>query len=173
MARDRKPSIVPALHLVPRSISTANLLLGLAARGTLDPSGDGAVDVVAGDPGLVVVLVGARGRASRLVAGKGLGDLDLLGLLGRLDNAGLREQGLDPGLVDKAESGAKQAGEEQVEEDATSTRLALVRAKAPGKLTSGGRRSWWAPQQHWPGRCGPRAGRSGPCHWRRRPRCRE
>lgn len=173
MARDRKPSIVPALHLAPRSISAANLLLGLAARAALDPSGDGAVDVVAGDPGLVVVLVGARGRASRLVAGKGLGDLDLLGLLGRLDDAGLGEQGLDPGLVDKAEGGAKQAGEEQVEEDATATRLALIRVTAPGKLTSGGRGCLSGPRRRWPGRCGPRAGRSGPCHWRRRPRCRE
>lgn len=173
MARDRKPSIVLALHLVPRSIAVPSLLLGLAARSALDPSGDGAVDVVAGDPGLVVVLVGARGRASRLVAGKGLGDLDLLGLLGRLDNAGLREQGLDPGLVDKAESGAKQAGEEQVEEDTTATRLALVTAKTPAKLTSGGRGCLWEPRRRWPGRCGPRAGRSDPCHWRRRPRCRE
>jgi hypothetical protein len=133
MAWDRKPSTIPALHLVPRSVSAAILLLGLAARAALDPLGDRAVDVVAGDPGLIVVLVGACGRASRLVARKGLRNLDLLGLLGRLDDAGLREQGLDPCLVDKVESSAKQAGEEEVEEDTTTGGLGLVRVKGTGE----------------------------------------
>src|SRR4051794_3789819 len=68
-------------------------LLPLTAGAALDPLGHRAVDVVAGDPALVVVLLGARGRASRLGARKGLDNL-LLGLLGGL-NTGLGEQSLD------------------------------------------------------------------------------
>jgi hypothetical protein len=93
-----------------------HLLLSLGAGTALDPPGLRAVDVVVGDPALIVVLLGTGG-ASRLGAREGL-DLDLLDLLDGLDGAGLGEKGLDPGLVDEVEGRAEETGEEEVEEDA-------------------------------------------------------
>lgn len=76
--------------------------------------------MVVGDPALVVRLAGAGGRANRLGAGEsGVGVDDLLALLGRLGALGLREEGLDPGLVDKVEGASEDAREDEVEEDAT------------------------------------------------------
>jgi len=80
--------------------------------------------VVVGDPALIVALAVAAARgAGRLGAGQGLG-LDhsparrLLAAGGGLGDAGLREERLDPGLVDEVESRAEDAGQEEVEEDA-------------------------------------------------------
>lgn len=91
-------------------------LLLLAAGTALDSLGHRAVDVVVGDPALVIVLLSTSGGASRFRAGKGLDNL-LLCLLGGLD-AGLREQGLDPGLVDEVKGAAEKAGQNKIEEDA-------------------------------------------------------
>jgi len=87
-----------------------HLLLSLGAGTALDPLGHGAVDVVVGDPGFIVVLLGACGGTGRLGARQGL-NLDLLGLLHRLGGAGrLGEQSLDPGLVDEVEGGTEDTG---------------------------------------------------------------
>ena len=79
--------------------------------------------MVVGDPGLIVVLVGASaGGAGRFGSGKGLDLNNLLGLLGAGSTgstSGLREKSLDPSLVDKVERGAKQTSQEEVEEDTT------------------------------------------------------
>lgn len=76
--------------------------------------------MVVGDPGLIVILVDSRGDASRLVARQGLGHLNgLLALLaGTGSLLGLREQGLNPSLVDEVDGTTEDAGEEEVEEDA-------------------------------------------------------
>jgi hypothetical protein len=89
----------------------------LAAGAALNSLGHGAVDVVGGDPALIVVLVGTRCSASRLGSRERL-NLDLLDLLGGRFRAGLGEQGLNPGLVDEVQCSAKQTGQEEVEEDA-------------------------------------------------------
>lgn len=67
------------------------------------------------DPALVVALVGARGGA--LASGEGLlfGD-GCAGLLGR--TLGLREEGLDPGLVDEVAGTGEAGREEEIQEDA-------------------------------------------------------
>lgn len=91
--------------------------LGLAARAALDALGHRAVDVMVRDPALVVVLVRTGGGAGGLIAGEGL-DLDLLDLLRCLGALGLREECLDPGLVDKVERAAEDAGKDEVQEDA-------------------------------------------------------
>lgn len=77
-----------------------------------------------GDPALVIALAVAAARgARRLGTGQGL-SLDhgaARGLLAAgvgLGGAGLREERLDPGLVDKVEGRAEDAGQEEVEEDA-------------------------------------------------------
>lgn len=105
-----------------------HFLFGLSA--TLDTPRDGAVEVVLGNPTLVVALVGvgAAGGAGRLGARERLslgGDLAASLLARVLLGAGLREQSLDPGLVDPVEGAAEDAGEEEVEEDAIGE---LVRA---------------------------------------------
>lgn len=103
-------------------------LFGLAAGTALDALGDGAVDVVGGDPGLIVVLVStSAGGTGRLGAREGL-NLNLLNLLA-LDGgnaAGLGEEGLDPGLVDEVEGGAEETGEEEVEEDAGEELVTII-----------------------------------------------
>ena len=84
----------------------------------LDALRDGALDVVVRDPALVIVLVGTGSGAGRLVTGQGL-DIDLLALLGsRLGAARLREERLDPSLVDQVESTTEDSSQEDVEEDA-------------------------------------------------------
>lgn len=99
-------------------------LFRLATSAALDAARNGAVDVVVGDPALVVALaVTAARRAGRLGAGQGLGlgggrgrGVRLLAaLLGEGGAAlggagGLREERLDPGLVDEVEDGAEEAG---------------------------------------------------------------
>lgn len=101
-------------------------MLGLAAGGALDALGDRAVDVVAGDPALIVVLAVGAGRGGGLASGKRLG-LDLLDLLaGRASGGatgGLGEEGLDPGLVDEVENTAEDTTQEEVEEDAVDERV--------------------------------------------------
>jgi len=89
----------------------------LAAGAALNSLGHGAVDVVGGDPALIVVLVSTRCSARRLGSRERL-NLDLLDLLGGRLRAGLGEQGLNPGLVDEVQGSAKQTGQEEVEEDA-------------------------------------------------------
>lgn len=75
--------------------------------------------MVVGDPALVVVLAGGRGHGDRLGAGQGGVGVDrLLGLLRRLDALSLREEGLDPRLVDKVQRAGKGGREDDVEEDA-------------------------------------------------------
>ncbi len=82
--------------------------------------------MVVGDPALVVALaVAAASGAGRLGAGEGLGlgggglarGGGLLAAVG-LGRARLREQGLDPRLVDEVQGRAEDAGQEEVEEDA-------------------------------------------------------
>lgn len=94
-------------------------LLALAAGTRLDASGSGAVDVVVGDPSLIVVLARGSGDASRFGAREGIGDVDggLLALLGG-GTLGLGEESLNPGLVDEVESTGEGSSEEEVEEDA-------------------------------------------------------
>ena len=75
--------------------------------------------MVVGNPALIVVLVRDDSNGDGLGAGEGLGDLDdLLGLLSGAGALGLREEGLDPGLVDEVESTGESSREEEVEEDA-------------------------------------------------------
>jgi len=75
--------------------------------------------VVVGNPALIVVLVRDDSNGDGLGAGERLGNLDdLLGLLSSAGALGLREKGLDPGLVDKVESTGESSREEEVEEDA-------------------------------------------------------
>jgi hypothetical protein len=83
--------------------------------------------VVLGDPARVVVLArGDGGGANGLGAGEGgVGVGCLLGLLGGLGALGLREEGLNPGLVDEEEGAGEGSGEEQVEEDAAPEELAI------------------------------------------------
>lgn len=74
------------------------------------------------DPALVVGLA-AGGGGSGLGAGEGgVGVGGLLGLFGAagrgLGALGLREEGFDPGLVDKVEGSAERGGQDEVEEDA-------------------------------------------------------
>lgn len=99
-------------------------LLVLVAGAGLDASGSGAVDVVLGDPALIVVLARAGGSASGLGAGEGLSSLDLLGLLGGAGALGLGEESLDPGLVDEVEGTGEGGGKEEVEEDAIDSQIA-------------------------------------------------
>ncbi len=94
-------------------------LFRLPASTALDAARHGAVDVVVGDPALVVALgaLAAARDAGRLGAGQGLGLDDdlargLLAACGSLGGAGLREEGLDPGLVDEVEGCAEDAGED-------------------------------------------------------------
>lgn len=106
----------------PHHIKLANaqrllgvLLLLRSAR--LDALGVGALDVVLGDPALVVF--GASGGGRLGARGSSVGFDGLLGLLGGARSAfGLGEQGLDPGLVDKVEGAAKGSSQDEVEEDA-------------------------------------------------------
>lgn len=83
--------------------------------------------MVVGDPALVVALaVAAAGRAGRLGPRQRLrlDDGHLLGLFGAARAAAgsaaglLREERLDPRLVDEVERRAEDAGQEEVEEDA-------------------------------------------------------
>ncbi len=101
-------------------------LFRLPTSAALNAPRHGAVDVVVGDPALVVALgaVAAAGGAGRLGArerldlgGRGLAGSSRLLAAGR-GNARLREESLDPGLVDEVEGRAEDGGEEEVEEDA-------------------------------------------------------
>jgi hypothetical protein len=108
--------------------------LDLGAGARLDASGNGAVDVVVGNPALIVVLVRDDSNGDGLGAGERLSNLDdLLGLLSGTGALGLREKGLDPGLVDKVESTGESSREEEVEEDD------LGVEEAGGSLNDGGR----------------------------------
>lgn len=86
------------------------LFLGSAALGTLSI---GSVDVVLGDPALVVLASDACG-----ISGNGLGLEGLAGLFGGRLLGGLGEEGLDPGLVDEVDGASEGASEDEVEEDA-------------------------------------------------------
>lgn len=101
----------------PRSLFTTFLSLG--AGTALNAAGNGAVEMVRGNPALVKVLLAARGGTGRLGTRQGLGNFDLLDLrdLGLLNSLG--EESLDPGLVDEVEGGAEDTGQEEVEENAT------------------------------------------------------
>lgn len=90
--------------------------------------------MVAGDPALVVALVSitAARETGGFVARESVGSLGLdhgrsaarsllaTGLRGTAlaGGLGLREESLDPGLVDEVEGRAENAGQEEVEEDA-------------------------------------------------------
>lgn len=79
--------------------------------------------MVAGDPALIVVLVGTSGNGSGFATRGGLGgNIGIRSLLSlALDgpgSLGLGKQSLDPGLVDEVAGSAKDAGEEDVQEDA-------------------------------------------------------
>lgn len=95
--------------------------LGLGAGARLDTSGNRAVDMVLRDPALIVVLARSDSDRGGLGAGERLRNIDdLLDLLVGAGALSLREEGLDPGLVDKVESTDKSSREEEVEEDAES-----------------------------------------------------
>lgn len=153
--------------------------LALAAGAALDALGYGTVDVVGRDPAGIEPGLGARGNARGLGRRGGLDNLGALALLGGLGPLGLGEQGLDPGLVDKVDSAAKDAGQDEVEEDAISegTRPPVISPVAQKEvsaknmrenifLTSGGRKCWWEPRQCWQCHRGPGAGTSGRQSWR-------
>lgn len=75
--------------------------------------------MVVRDPALVVVFSINDSNGNGLGAGEGLNDVDsLLSLLSGAGALGLREEGLDPGLVDEVEGTSESSGEEEVEEDA-------------------------------------------------------
>lgn len=82
--------------------------------------------MVLGDPGLVVSLVSASGYAWRLGSGQRLSSLDrlLAFLAGARGALGLREEGLDPGLVDEVERSAEDTGQEKIQEDTVLGQLA-------------------------------------------------
>lgn len=103
---------VPRPRFLQNPLFDSLLLAGTA----LEALGHGSVDVVVGDPALIVVLIGANRDTARLGARDHLG-LDLLGALGRAGAARLWEKCLDPRLVDKVEGGAEQGRQEKVEED--------------------------------------------------------
>lgn len=99
-----------------------NLLDNLLLGSGLDTLRGRAVDVVVGDPALVVGLA-SGGDANGLGAGEGgVGVNDLLGSLGagsgRLGALGLGEERFDPGLVNEVESSGECGGQDNVEEDA-------------------------------------------------------
>jgi hypothetical protein len=121
--------------------------LGLGAGARLDAAGDRAVDVVVRDPALVVVLSRGDGNGGRLGTGERLSNIDgLLGLLVGTGALSLREESLDPGLVDEVESTGESSREEEVEEDTTDVSLRLV-GRLKGVHTSGGQGSWWEPRR--------------------------
>lgn len=78
-----------------------------------------------GNPGLVVSLVDARDDSRGLISRQRLGHIDLLpGLLaGTRSLLGLREEGLNPSLVDEVDGAAKDASKEEVQEDAAKDRV--------------------------------------------------
>lgn len=91
--------------------------------------------MVGRDPALVVALGAftAAGSTGRLVAREGSvgigGDGSLAALLAAGASAGLlglREERLDPSLVDKVQGRAEEAGEEQIQEDAVGFESAVV-----------------------------------------------
>ena len=103
----------------PKPNRVENPLLNqlLLAGARLDSLGGGAVDVVVRDPVLVVAASG--NSTSGLRAGQsGVRVGDLLDLLRGLGTLSLREESLNPGLVDKEEETREGGGQEQVEEDA-------------------------------------------------------
>lgn len=98
--------------------------LGLGGAAA-DALGLGALEVLDGDPGLVVDLGTGDGRAISANNGDLLGGVDLLGAGGRLLRALaalataplLGEEGGDPGVVDEVNGSAESAEEDEVEED--------------------------------------------------------
>lgn len=128
-------SLSPALDhpLLYTSTILSNLLNNLSLlrrRSALDPLGRRTVQVVIRDPALIIRLLGHRTSCnSRPISTNNrnliLGRNSLLGSLGRalstlttLSSAlGLREESLDPGLVNEVER-AEESGEEgEVQED--------------------------------------------------------
>lgn len=81
-----------------------------------------------GNPGLIVSLVDARGDSRRLVSRKRLGHLDLLpGLLaGTRSLLGLREEGLNPSLVNEVDGATKDASQEEIQEDAAKSKVSKL-----------------------------------------------
>jgi hypothetical protein len=74
--------------------------------------------VVLRDPALIVVLARSDSDRGGLGARERLRNIDdLLDLLVGAGALGLREEGLDPGLVDKVEGTGESSREEEVEED--------------------------------------------------------
>lgn len=103
----------------PRRCGSLELLV-LAAGARLDAFGHRPVDVVIGDPALVVILAHTSGDTNRLGGRYRFNDIDgLLGLLidRRTSALSLGEEGLYPGLVDEVESTSECDSEEEVEED--------------------------------------------------------
>lgn len=98
-----------------------DLGLRLGAAAGLDAAGGGAVQVVRGDPALVVGLVGTGGGAlaarQRLLFGAG-GDAGLLDGAAAAAALGRREQRLDVRLVHEVAGAGEGGREEQVQEDA-------------------------------------------------------
>lgn len=109
---------IGALNVERNSVPSVDSL-GLGAGARLDTSGNRAVDVVLGDPALIVVLARSDSNRGGFRAGERLRNIDdLLGLLVGARALGLGEEGLDPGLVDEVEGTGESSREEEVEEDA-------------------------------------------------------
>jgi hypothetical protein len=118
------------------AVHLANNLLLRAGAG-LDALGGRAVEVVLGDPALVDSSDtggSADGRRSSLVAGEGgigidIGGEGLARRLGArsLGALSLREESLDPGLVDEVEDATESGGEEEVEEDTEAYVVSICR----------------------------------------------
>jgi hypothetical protein len=73
------------------------------------------------NPALVIVLSRGDGNGGRLGAGERLSNINgLLGLLVGTGALSLREESLDPGLVDEVEGTGEGSREEEVEEDTVS-----------------------------------------------------
>lgn len=104
-------------------------------RTALDTFRHRLVDVVVGDPALIVAFAGTSSDDGSLGAGEGLGfgsDSGFAGLASGTRGTSLRKQGFDPGLVNPIADPAKERRQEEVEEYSTcATKMQSVHAGAP------------------------------------------